>query len=569
MKQVFAVFVLGAAVQLMAEDGKRLADASGTGTPMLFDCERSVAALQDQDLFYEPEACQKFLKSEFGLVFETGNEAFDRLIRSTILLQHDRVNAEGHIYESVGEINGASRYSSLMFPRTVGEAAYPMCAMGMADEVIRFYKYLLDSVPESDEYWPHTIRPGKQIASRHVQVDISADLIYGFVHLWLFTGDEALVDRFFPMLDQRAKTIMERHFHEQFGLVDSGNYNEQYGGTKETLCEIFTNMVTLKAYEMMAYMLETLGRDEPARWYRDYADKIKKGITTYLVDKDHGGFYSGFYLASGEKVPTNWSCCYATRYHDWVDADLIEQTYDRVLRSSMGSFKGYEIWFGGGRQMETTAKCTGWRCGYLASEGRFLELNEELDFLADCTVQPKDIVGEHYRVAGPREFPYVRFGGQLDRQYYWVGYRDEPDGDYTVDSGNGEQTIMFLEDLIRKVAGVDWGEGHPVIAPRWPLNFDDVTVEGIRLPLAPGRVKTVSYHQVRTETGCRLELSGVDGEPVDVELALPGPFDSKKLSLSVNGQVVPHEIRDMHSVRIVRFKTPAGQGSVSVAAEMR
>lgn len=571
MKYLFYVVLFAGFVAMSAraeEPVVKLAAASGTGTPKMFDCVRSVPALQSQDLFYEPEGCRRVLKSEFGLVLETGNDSFDRLIRSTMLLQHDRVNPAGHLYESVGEINGASRYSSLMYPRTVGEAVYPMCAMGMTNDVIRFYDYMYKVVPAESPYWPHTMRPGA-VASTNVQVDISADVLCGFVYLWLFTGDEALVNRFFPMLDKRAKLIMERHFHEKSGLVDSGNYNEQYGGTKETLCEIFTNMITLKAYELAAYMLQQLGRDQEAEWYRDYAVKIKKGIQTYLTDKETGGFYAGFYLASGKKIPTDWSCSYATRYHDWVDESTADKTYNLVLRNSMGSFLGREVWFGGGRIMETTTKCTGWRCGYLADTGRLLELNEELRFLADFTVQPKDILAEHYRISGEREYPYVRFGGKLDRRYYWVGYRNEPNGDYTIDSGNGEQTVMFLEDFIRKVIGVDWRTSHSVIAPRWPLSFSDVTVAGIRLPLAPGKVRTISYRQIRGDFSCRLQIDGLEEDSVDVELALPGPLFPKELSLSSAGQNIPFTVRDSHSVRAVCFKTPKGQNSVVIDAMVK
>ena len=42
----------------------------------------------------------------------------------------------------------------------------------------------------------------------------------------------------------------------------------------------------------------------------------------------------------------------------------------------------------------------------------------------------------------------------------WVNFTDDPNGDYTMDSGNAEQLILSMEHLARHVLGVDLREAN-------------------------------------------------------------------------------------------------------------
>jgi len=201
------------------------------------------------------------------------------------------------------------------------------------------------------------------------------------------------------------------------------------------------------------------------------------------------------------------------------DRSALAATYRELVRRTEADFGRYRITLGyPPPNYELLGKFAGWTLGYTARTGRMNELETLLNFVSEYTRKPRDLWPECWLLKADwldRTDPH--------RDMPWVNFTNDPDGDYTMDSGNCEQLVLSMEHLVRHVLGVDLRNGKPGIHPALPIGWGEVKVDGLLLPDGTGRASRIGYRYRAVDTGAVLKLNSLpDGE---LEVSVPAPND--------------------------------------------
>ena len=188
--------------------------------------------------------------------------------------------------------------------------------------------------------------------------------------------------------------------------------------------------------------------------------------------------------------------------------------------------------------------------GYFAETGRASELRDGFAFLRETVRRPSNLYPEWWFHHRPRELSgYIR-DFLADHRDLWCAYTEDPEGDYTVDSGNCEQTAVFLQEMFDRILGVSFPGGGLRLQPVLPDG-------GGCGELPVGHGETISFRF----DGTRLELqSGVTRE---MEIALP-VWTRKPAAVIVNGRPVESRRIAGREFDTLRFICPPGEEAVSI-----
>ena len=169
-----------------------------------------------------------------------------------------------------------------------------------------------------------------------------------------------------------------------------------------------------------------------------------------LRDEPSGGYLAYRRLADGAaSTAVNWVNLYA---HRWYAGDPAgwEVVYRRLAETTNLCWDGMNIISGDTERSGILGKFFAFLLGYLKQTHRREVLATHIDFLKRTVRRPCSIYPEWWFYQRPatmnsywKEF-WARYAG------IWEPYCDNPRGDYTVDSGNCEQTSVFLSTVMEQ-----------------------------------------------------------------------------------------------------------------------
>jgi hypothetical protein len=472
------------------------------------------------EYFYNPGTVKDRLFQETGVILSLGRGGLDTLMRGTVVSMGDRVLENGALVESFGEVGRGYRYEGV-FCRSVGEYIWPAAAFGRADLGEKVLRFMLSHIPWGQVYVPHTFGYDGRLMGNCLQVDSIGHAFYGMYHLWLFTGELSLFKEYKKFFDDWLQTLTWLVLPE-FNLVHSGNMNENIDGSAGTMCELFTNATILYGLRSLDILMEAVGDSKRGKICRDLAVRIKDGIETHLKYGRPEMYQVGFWVdedRTKKPVPDHyfkWLNTYSLRFFPDCDQAALANTHEELVRRSLARFGNYEVPMGySPPEYSLIGKYAGWYLGYTAQTGRMKDLETMLRFVSEYTKKPCDIWPEGWLLKGCE---WVK-NESCHREAGWTTFEDNPDGDYTMDSGNAEQLILSMEHIVRHVIGVDLRNGKPGIHPAWPLNWGEVDIDGMMLPDGNGKAGAVGYNLRQTQNETELTIRRMP--KWDMEVSLP------------------------------------------------
>ena len=224
----------------------------------------------------------------------------------------------------------------------------------------------------------------------------------------------------------------------------------------------------------------------------------------------------------------NWIILYCRRWYEGRP-EAWERAYAELLSDTAIRWDDHTLVTGEtpGRRFMLLGKFFAQQLGYFAGTGREAELRDGLCFLEESVRRPFNLYPEWWFHHRPEKLSgYIR-DFLADHRELWCAYAEDPAGDYTVDSGNCEQTAVFLQHMLDDILGVRFRHGRLQLRP--------ALVHGggcSALPVECG--KTLSFrhgnNRLEIETGLCREL----------EIGLPAAAGLPHI-VTVNG--IPAETR--------------------------
>ena len=501
------------------------------------------------------QRARRELRETFGIACEIdfGDTFLNALFWGSLKSLADRVDPTGFCQTSYGEENNIKCYGTSHYPRDAAEAAGVLASVGLAELGTRILRFSLEHVPEGQYYLPHVYRRDGSIRANTIQVDTPGHLARALERCVRQTGPEAGNEVLYRQLCGICRGTWARHYHPEFQLLDAGNYNEQgFDGSRERLLDLFTNTAMHSGLAALGRVAAEFGDDRAAEEFAECAELLASGIEARLFDPECGFYRSAYSLQRGGFMPEeNWIILYCRRWYAGRP-EAWENAYERLRTESAIRWDTHTLVTGEtpGRRFMLLGKFFARQLGYFAETGRASELRDGFAFLRETVRRPSNLYPEWWFHHRPRELSgYIR-DFLADHRDLWCAYTEDPEGDYTVDSGNCEQTAVFLQEMFDRILGVSFPGGELRLQPVLPDG-------GGCGELAVGHGETISFRF----DGTRLELqSGVTRE---MEIALP-VWTRKPAAVIVNGRPVESRRIAGREFDTLRFICPPGEEAVSI-----
>lgn len=383
----------------------------------------------------------------------------DELYCNTMQSLIDRTREDGFCRTSYGELNDVKCYTECHYSRDACEAAWVLADQGCTDTAMKILQYTLRNTPQNQYYIVHAFRPDGTPLHNHIQIDTPAHPARALARALEMGADPADAEELFRRLEAFFQAAHEHHFHSECNLYDSGNFNEQLGGGNEPLLDMFTNGAMYAGLLAMARSAELL--HHPGDTYRAAAARLADGIELHLYDPEHH-FYRAALHADGTECPrpVNWINLYPARWYpgridawrnvsEYLWTHGLNQWYSREIPSGESNFMTFR----------TMGKVIGQLLGFAARERRADRVETLLRFLEETVRKPDNLYPEYWLHHLPErgQSPYMDWFFDEFRGV-WTSFTDDPDGDYTVDSGNCEQCSVYLAHFSNEIIGFrgDW-----------------------------------------------------------------------------------------------------------------
>lgn len=493
----------------------------------------------------------------------TGDEFFDGLFYGTLATLVNRVDPTGYCQTSYGEEGGIQRYPYTHYPRDTAEAARLLAHCGRPDLALRIISFTLNNCPEKQRYIPHVYRPDGSIQANTVQVDTPGHVALAMRDvLSLLPESREKIRPLYQKLVRLMQTVFEDHWHADWQLLDAGNYNEQgFGGSSNPICDFFSNAAFSAGLRALSTVAREMGDEAAAARMQEQYRQITAGIEKSLYDSKLGRYYLMRDAKDGSPCTTlNWSSLHPQRWypgHNRVWNPIID-----ALRETEINWAGHNVITGSVSKADIKGKVFGHLLGVLAQTGRFAMLDDHLGFIRDTVQRPRNVYPEVWNYQ--RTPPEFEFSIWFEKEYgqVWPAYKDEPDGDYTIDSGNCEQVSVFMTHFLVDLLGIgyDSAEGTFRLWPKLPFSFKNVQVEQASVRWPDGTLGQVGYQQERTDSGLKLKVSGL-ARPTPIRLAIPA--SARQQTVTLNGHVVSAErTKTGYESDWLDLDVPAGESQV-------
>lgn len=474
------------------------------------------------------------LEEEFGLrmTVDAGDPFFNALFYGTLMTFVERVDSSGFCQTSFGEENNVRCYGRVHYPRDADSVARVLATVGLIEPAIRILEFTLDHVPQGQYYIPHIYGHDGTIKANTVQIDTPAHTILALARCIDLCGPTERLGRLYRVLSQIVDGCWAQHFHDEVGLLDAGNYNEQLD-THAVTCDLFTNSAMYAGLRQLAVIAEAFGEPRKAHLARDRAQQLAEGIERRLYDPAQGLYLLRTDLGSGSAGGEfKWINLYAERWYPGR-AEAWSRALERLRETTSIDWCPFRVISGYPTRDSILGKAFGHMLGFMARSGRFEMLSHHLCFARSTIRRPRNVYPEAWlyrRNPEPGDYEqgfWRRFAG------VWESFSDSPDGDYTMDSGNAEQSAAFLQHFIDDLLGVSVTETDVELCPRLPFKFSTVEVAHAPVRLAGSEPATVGYRLTRQSDQATLEVqrSGTSA----VTAIVPIPADARSVTLTVNG----------------------------------
>jgi hypothetical protein len=496
------------------------------------------------------------LMDDLGLKLQVdfGNDFWNALFYGTLKTFVERVDANGFCQTSYGEENNVKCYGEVHYPRDASEAARALADCGFVESAIRILEFNLNHIPEGQYYLPHVFFRDGSIKANTIQVDTPAHVANALARCVELAGTSERLRKLFLKMDEVMAGTWQHHFHEDLNLLDAGNYNEQgFGGGAEPICDLFTNTSMARAMLSMAKLAEVFGKVEISSKYRSRYEQLNEGIEKHLFDPMRKVYSIKYDLTTGQQdTLVNWMSLYCRRWYAG-NPEAWENTFDILQKNTTLDWDGMRVITGLADRYEVLGKVYAQMLAYLGRSGRFKMLSEHMTFAEKTIRRPSNIYPERWYYKRPEPF------GEYHQWFFshfegiWDAYRDNPNGDYTIDSGNCEQAAVFLSHLVEDLLGIRAEDGFVSLWPKLPFEFTHISIKNVPVKQNGNEIEYAGYEldRKKDQLSCRIETRNIAA----VELTLAMPEDAKPVSVNVNGQPLnDYSVRKENDVRWFSFK---------------
>ncbi len=472
------------------------------------------------------------LAENFGLQcdIDLGTPFLNALFWGSLKSLADRVDPSGFCQTSFGEEGNIKCYGTSHYPRDAAEAAGVLASVGLTDLGLRILRFSLEHIPAGQYYLPHVYRRDGSSRANTVQVDTPGHLARALERCVRQGGPVPVAEPLYRQLREVCRAAWRHHYHPEFRLLDAGNYNEQgFDGSSELLLDLFTNTAMHSGLAALGRVAAAFGDENSAGEFAEQAGLLAAGIEQRLFDPERGFYRSGYSLDRRGFMPEeNWIILYCRRWYEGRP-EAWERAYAELLSDTAIRWDDHTLVTGEtpGRRFMLLGKFFAQQLGYFAGTGREAELRDGLCFLEESVRRPFNLYPEWWFHHRPEKLSgYIR-DFLADHRELWCAYAEDPAGDYTVDSGNCEQTAVFLQHMLDDILGVRFRHGRLQLRP--------ALVHGggcSALPVECGKALSFHYenNRLEVETGlCR-----------EFELGLPAAAGLPYI-VTVNG--IPAEAR--------------------------
>jgi hypothetical protein len=397
------------------------------------------------------------LRENYGLTFEIdfGDSFFNSLFWGTLKTLADRVDSSGFCYTSYGECGNIKCYGITHYPRDTAEAARVLAMVGLYDKSNAILDFTLKNIPTGQTYIPHVYNFDGSVRANTVQVDTPGIVATALGKLIELQGCSDSLKKKYKKLAFIFRETWKAHFQEKLNLLDAGNYNEQFSGGAKAICDIFTNSAFYAGLIVMKAAAKALGDHEAVEENEEKIYKLTQGIEQNLFDEEQG-YYRSFIDPDGlENGGLNWHCFYCSRWYP-MNSQVMETTFEILRKKTTISVSEFNIISCEMNQNhEILGKIFGRLIGYLAKTRKIDLLREHLEFARRTIRKPANIFPEWWYLTEQKNPSEYWKGFWTKNKDIWRPYDQYPEGDCTVDSGNCEQSSVFLAHMLEDISGIN------------------------------------------------------------------------------------------------------------------
>jgi hypothetical protein len=476
----------------------------------------------DPDIHTLGRLIHQELTESLGLTMgvDVGDAFLNTLFHGTLKTFVERVDSSGFSHTSFGEENGVKCYGHVHYPRDADSVARVLASCGFVDRATRILGFTLRNIPAGQYYIPHVYRPDASIKANTIQVDTPAHTALALARCVELAGPTEPLRELFVTLRTVLDGTWAHHWHEDWRLLDAGNYNEQLDDN-ETTCDLFTNCAMAAAMNRFARTATTFGEHGIASRCMERASMLESGIEEKLFDREQGIYRMQRNIASGEWGEAfKWINLYCERWYPGRP-----QAWDNALaklqRETLMVWDGYEIISGYPSRDQILGKAFGHMLGYLGRTGRFIQLSHYLDFAKATIRRPSHVYPEGWLYDWPDQPSEYLAGFQARFGTTWQPYARNPNGDYTLDSGNAEQCAAFMEHFVQDLLGVKVIDGELHLWPTLPFDYQHIVVTRVPAVRKEGRIAEVGYSLHRSDTRVNMTIERSESLGLRVTVAIP------------------------------------------------
>lgn len=412
--------------------------------------------MDDIDYKRLAEVSRVDLVENHGLNFniDFGDDYFNSLFWGTLKTFADRVDSSGFCQTSYGECGNVKCYGVTHYPRDAAEAGRVLAMVGLFDKARAILDFTLRNIPQGQTYIPHVYNFDGSVRYNTIQVDTPGIVATLLSKLLESQPPDDFLKTCYVKLKFLFNETWKTHFHNELNLLDAGNYNEQFDGGVEVICDIFTNAAFYAGLKSMAAVAKGFNDNEFQAKFEKQAGILLDGIENNLHDKQDGFYRTHVNLSNGQAGGIDWHSFYCSRWYPMLPKTL-ENTFEILKEKTTLKISDFNIISCEFNQdHRILGKVFGRLIGYLATTGKNEILREHLDFAKKTIRKPANIFPEWWYLTENKTLsPYW---SDFWKKYagIWMPYDQDDEGDYTVDSGNCEQCAVFLAHMLEDIAKI-------------------------------------------------------------------------------------------------------------------
>lgn len=371
-----------------------------------------------------------------------------QLFDGTLQTLNDRVLESGFCHTSFGELGNVRCYGDCHYLRDAAECARALALTGNPEKALRILQFNLESVPAGRRYFPHAVAQDRSIIHDNIQTDTLAHSVLALEACGNAGADGEKISDLYRQMVSYARFLREDRFHAEYDLFDSGNYNEQgFDGSREPLLDIFSNASCFAMYEALARMAVRYGNVSEKEEFGQYACQLASGIEKHLRDPEKNIYRPAIRPDGGGDFPLNWLSLYPVRWYA-PDLEPYRNALDLLWESSCNDWYGIRIpsCEPAAMTFRTMGKVVAVMLSLTARLGQIERHRQLLEFIEKTVRKPDDLWPEYWFHHDPPENEYLHWF--FNEYKVWTPFSADPEGDYTVDSGNCEQSAVFIIEYL-------------------------------------------------------------------------------------------------------------------------